>query len=88
VYIALKISAIPEKIVKYLQIIGSSAFGIYLIHPFILGILAAIFHKIGFDFNNWLYYPVFFLLVLNLSLVFIYAMNKVPYHEYIIGSLR
>jgi len=47
-----------------------------------------LFIKLGFDVNNWLFFPVVFALVLGLSLAFVYLMNKVPYHEYIIGSSR
>jgi len=89
-FIALKISEIiPNNLTKFIHIIGRYSFGIYLIHFFILLILTSIlFPKIGFDMNNWLFYPVVFTLVLSLSLVLVYIINKVPYHEYIIGSLR
>ena len=89
-YTALKISeVIPNKISKFVQIIGKYSFGIYLIHFFILLILTSIlFPKIGFDVNNWLFYPVVFTLVLSVSLAFVYIIKKVPYHEYIIGSSR
>ena len=88
-YCALKISEmIPNMNTKGLQIIGRYSFGIYLIHAFILTALRTILSKVGFNINNWLFYPVVYILVLSMSLVFIYILNKVPYHEYIIGSSR
>jgi surface polysaccharide O-acyltransferase-like enzyme len=63
--------------------------GIFLIHAFILYALESVlFIKLGFDVNNGLLYPVVFALVLAFSMAFVYLLNKVPYHEYIIGSSR
>jgi membrane-bound acyltransferase YfiQ involved in biofilm formation len=89
-YFALKISEmIPNVNTKGLQIIGNYSFGIYLVHAFIIYALTdGILPKIGFNMNNWLFYPVVCILVLSMSLVFVYVMNKVPYYEYIIGSVR
>jgi probable poly-beta-1,6-N-acetyl-D-glucosamine export protein len=89
-YISLKISErVPNIFTKYFQIIGKYSFGIYLIHAFILFVLASIlFPKIGFDVNNWMFYPIVFTLVLILSLASVYIINKFPYHQYIIGSSR
>jgi surface polysaccharide O-acyltransferase-like enzyme len=90
VFIALKISEmVPSGSTRLLHVIGSYSMGIFLIHAFILYALESVlFIKLGFDVNNWLFFPVVFALVLGLSLVFVYLMNKVPYHEYIIGSSR
>ena len=89
-FIALKISEKnPDTITKCLRIIGNYSFGIYLIHGFIVYALTSILlPKIGFEVNNWLFYPIVFILVLNMSLVFVYLINKVPYHEFIIGNIR
>jgi probable poly-beta-1,6-N-acetyl-D-glucosamine export protein len=89
-YLALIISNMNPNIgIKFLQKIGNYSFGIYLIHGFILFTLViVIFPKFGFNANNWLFYPVVFALVLSLSLLFVYFMNKVPYHEYVIGNVR
>jgi probable poly-beta-1,6-N-acetyl-D-glucosamine export protein len=89
-YLSVKISEmIPNKTTRCLQFIGVYSFGIYLIHAFILlGLRLVIFPIIAFNLNNWLFYPIVFTLVLILSMVFVYIINKVPYHEYIIGSSR
>jgi surface polysaccharide O-acyltransferase-like enzyme len=90
VFTALKISEMtPNYITKSLRIVGNYSMGIYLIHTFIQhALVLGLYQKIGFDINNWLFFPVDFTLVLSLSLAFVYIMNKVPYHEYIIGSSR
>lgn len=87
---ALKISEMNSTtITKSMHIIGKYSFGIYLVHGFILLFLTSIlFPKIGFDMNNWLFYPIVFSLVLSLSLSLVYIINKVPYYEYIIGSSK
>jgi surface polysaccharide O-acyltransferase-like enzyme len=89
-YLALKISEIiPNIMTKFLQKIGNYSFGIYLIHAFILyALIQVLFPRLGFDMNNWLFYPITFMLVLSLSLTFVFLISKFPYHEYIIGSLR
>ena len=89
-YFAVKMSAIiPDRITQSMQIIGNYSFGIYLVHAFIFFALAMIiFPAIGFDLNNWLYYPIIFTLVVILSLGLVYGISKLPYHEYVIGSLK
>jgi len=90
IFTALKISEmIPDGTTKLLRTIGSYSMGIFLIHAFILYTLESVmFIRLGFDVNNWLFFPIIFALVLGLSMAFVYLMNKVPYHEYIIGSSR
>ena len=90
VFTALKISEmVPSGTTRLLHIIGSYSMGIFLIHAFILYALESVlFTKLGFDVNNGVFFPVVFALVLGLSMAFVYVMNKVPYHEYIIGSSR
>ena len=89
-FVALKIPEItPNKITQTLKIIGNYSFGIYLVHPFVLYITASIvLPKIGFDMNNWMFFPVVLTLVLGVTSAIVYLMNKVPFHEYVIGSLR
>ena len=89
-FLALKFSEKnPNRFTKCLKIIGNYSFALYLIHFFISFILPSkLLPIIGFDMNNWLFYPIVFTLVLSLSLCSIYIINKFPYHEYVIGTLR
>ena len=89
-YLAVKISEMmPDRMTGLFQIIGRNSFGIFLIHGFVLSVvLAVVFPKIGFTPEGWLFYPVAFILDLGLTLVVVYAIKKVPWHEYIIGSSR
>jgi probable poly-beta-1,6-N-acetyl-D-glucosamine export protein len=89
-FIALKFTEIiPNKCTRCMKLIGNYSFGIYLVHVFVLhGIALILFPKIGFDMNNWLFFPISYILVLTISLASVYIINKFPYHEYIIGRLR
>lgn len=73
---------------KLLDKIGHYSFGIYLVHAFILYMLALVFPMFGFDWNNWFYYPVIFCLTLILSYISVEIIQKIPYSKYIIGSTR
>jgi probable poly-beta-1,6-N-acetyl-D-glucosamine export protein len=78
-----------NEINKIVKIIGNYSFGIYLVHVFVVyGVASILLPKVGLDMNNWLFYPIVFTLVLIISLAFLSIINKLPYHEYIIGSLR
>jgi probable poly-beta-1,6-N-acetyl-D-glucosamine export protein len=88
-YCGLKISAMnPDNITRFFQRIGNNSFGIFLVHGFFLSIFTLVSPKMGFDWNNWLFYPVAFTLVLSLSIALVFLLNKVPGHEYIIGRAR
>lgn len=71
-----------------LEKIGHYSFGIYLVHAFILYMIILVFSHFGFDWNNWLFYPLTFILTLILSYFSVEVIQKLPYHEYIIGSTR
>ena len=87
VFVALKISEVNQNMLtKPLQIIGNFSFGIYLVHVFILVILASvIFPKVGLNSNNFLFFPIVFFLVLIFSICAVYILKRVPCHEFIIG---
>ncbi len=79
----------PGILTTFVQTTGSNSFGIFLIHGFVLTALTAIvFPKIGLTVLSWLFYPVAFVLDLGLTLIVVYAIKAVPFHEYIIGSSR
>jgi surface polysaccharide O-acyltransferase-like enzyme len=89
-FTALKFSEMrPNRITELVGVIGNYSFGIYLIHVFILyALVTGILPDLGFTVNNWLFFPVVFTLVLTLSMVFVFIVNKIPYHEFIIGSVK
>ncbi|MBP2146268.1 peptidoglycan/LPS O-acetylase OafA/YrhL [Methanofollis sp. W23] len=76
-----KVSAVLEKIGRY-------SFGIYLVHAFILCTIVPVFTRLGFDWNDWLFYPVTFVLTLVLSYLAVEVIRRVPYSTYLIGSTR
>ena len=73
---------------RLLKKIGSYSFGIYLTHAFMLYIIALVFPRLGFDWNNWLFYPLTCVMTLFLSYLAVEALQKLPYSEYLIGSTR
>lgn len=70
------------KIIDYL---GSYSFAIYLIHVLFIFVFKIIFPKIGFGYDNVLFYPVVFILTLGCSVVSTKIIQSIPSSEYIIG---
>lgn len=73
---------------RLLEIIGHYSFGIYLVHAFILYVIVLVFSQFGFDWNNWLFYPLAFCLTLILSILSVEVIQQFPYSKNIIGSTR
>jgi peptidoglycan/LPS O-acetylase OafA/YrhL len=74
---------------KRLQIIdklGSYSFSIYLIHAMLLALIVLALSKIGFNWNNLLFYPYAFALTLILSIFSVKIFEQIPYGNYIIGK--
>lgn len=74
------------KSLDLLENIGKYSFGIYLVHALILYVIILAFQQFGFDWNNWLFYPLVCILTLVLSYLCVEIIRKFPYNEYIIGS--
>ena len=70
---------------KWLLLIGSYSFGIFLIHPFFLSCISYVLGFIGITSLNGIYYPILFVSVLMCSMIFVWIMQKIPFHKYIIG---
>jgi len=73
---------------KRLQIIdklGSYSFPIYLVHAIILNLIVLVLSKIGFTWNNLLFYPCVFVLTLILSIFSVKIFEQIPYGKYIYG---
>ena len=73
---------------RLLEKIGHYSFGIYLVHAFVLYVIVLAFSRFGFDWNNWLFYPLAFCLTLILSILSVEIIQQLPYSKYIIGSTR
>lgn len=87
-YIALNIPSSKRVEFKVLDKIGTYSFGIYLIHAFILEIIILSFPLVGFDWNNWLFYPLTCSITLILSYLSVDLIQRIPYSKYIIGSTK
>ena len=87
-YISLNIVSSRSAALKLLEKIGAYSFGIYLIHAFILYIIVLTFPRFGFDWNNWLFYPLICIITLVLSYLSVEVLQKFPYSEYLIGSTK
>jgi peptidoglycan/LPS O-acetylase OafA/YrhL len=86
--ISLKIVSNEGATFRLLEKIGHYSFGIYLVHAFILYVIVMVFSRFGFDWNNWLFYPLTFCLTLILSILSVVFIQKFPYSKYIVGSTR
>ncbi|MFZ2497819.1 acyltransferase [Methanosarcina sp.] len=66
--ISLKFASIRNKYTDIILSVGQHSFGIYLIHVFFMQIIIEIIYPhLGIDYNQWIFYPVLFLLTLLLS---------------------
>ena len=77
-------NSITTKNLKVVDFISKYSYGIYLVHVLVLFYLS----KIGIDFslmNPIFSIPLVTLLCLSLSTLIIYAVNKLPYGNYISG---
>lgn len=86
--IALYFVSHRSKVSAVLDTIGHYSFGIYLVHAFILCTIVPVFSRLGFDWNNWLFYPVTFVLTLVLSYLAVEVIQRIPYSTYLIGNTR
>jgi len=86
--ISLHLVSRRTRVFTLLEKIGHYSFGIYLIHAFFLYVFVLVLPRFGFDWNNWLFYPLIFCLTLILSCLSVEFIQKLPYSKYIIGSTR
>lgn len=66
--------------------LGSYSFQIYLVHAILLNLIVLLLSKIGFTWNNLLFYPCVFVLTLILSLFSVKTFEQIPYGKYIFGK--
>ncbi len=86
--IALHLVSHRTRRVAFLEKIGHYSFGIYLVHAAFVSLFIFVFPYAGFGWDNWLFYPVTFSLVLILSYLTVEILQKLPYSKYIIGTSR
>jgi len=76
------------KILRILQVLANSSYGIYLIHPFIVSIISEVL-GVSIDslrINVYLYNLTFFTIVLVISILITSAIIKIPKIRIIIGG--
>ena len=86
--LSLYLTANRTKNVRFLEKIGHYSFGIYLVHASFVSLFVVVFPCVGFDWNDWLFYPVTCCLVLILSYLSVEILQKLPFSQYIIGTTR
>lgn len=74
---------------KTISLIGRYSFGIYLIHPLYMTIIATlIFPHFSIDFNHLIFYPILFISTFILSYFSVYLTSYLPHSEILIGIKR
>ena len=72
-------------IASSIYLLGKYSFGIYLIHVFFIRIAIKLFGYVNIDFNNWIFYPLLFIITIVLSLFSTYFISYFPYGKLIVG---
>ncbi len=70
---------------KVVYRIGDYSFGIYLIHIFFNQYAIKILKNNTIDYNNWVFYPIVFVLTVVFSYLSVRLISYIPYSDYIIG---
>jgi len=71
---------------KVVSRIGDYSFGIYLIHIFFNQYAITIFKNNAIDYNNWVFYPIVFVVTVVSSYLAVRLISYIPYSYYIIGT--
>jgi len=75
-------------ITRIMYCLGSLSFGIYLVHVFVIRFFDPLLERIGMTPEDYLYYPVLFVVVLAVSYFFVHVINYLPFSKYIVGHAR
>ncbi len=71
---------------RFILLAGSFSYGMYLIHPLIMGVLSKlVFSPTGLGPESMLYYLLMFALTLAGSMAAVWIIRKIPGNKYIIG---
>lgn len=77
-----------KKPLRCMSYIGNNSFAIYIVHATILCAIVIFFSKLGFNWENILFYPAIFILTIILSVICIECIKKLPKNEYLIGKVN
>lgn len=84
--ISLNISNTKNKYSNIILSLGKYSFGIYLIHVLYIQIIVeTIYPFFGISYNQWIFYPVLFILTILLSYESVHQIAHSPYSEIIVG---
>lgn len=70
---------------KVVSRIGEYSFGIYLIHIFFNQSAIKILKGMAIDYDNWIFYPIVFVVTVILSYFAVRLISYMPYSYYLIG---
>lgn len=70
---------------KVVSRIGDYSFGIYLIHIFFNQSAITILKGMAIDYNNWIFYPIVFVVTVIFSYLAVRLISYMPYSYYLIG---
>ncbi|MBD3215183.1 MAG: acyltransferase family protein [Candidatus Lokiarchaeota archaeon] len=88
IIIYFKLSRKIKKIKPILVLFGKYSFGIYLIHGAINLKMIEILYNNSITINNWVFYPLLFILTFSTSYLIAFSINLIPGSRYIIGKVR
>lgn len=77
-----------KKIKPIFTTFGRFSFSIYLIHGYINLRMISILFNNSITYNNWLYYPLLFILTFSTSYFLAFSINLLPSSQYLIGKVR
>lgn len=70
---------------KVIHRMGDYSFGIYLIHIFFNQYAIRVLQNKAIDYNNWVFYPIVFVVTLVFSYLAVRLISYIPYSYYILG---
>lgn len=66
--------------------VGRAAFGIYLLHLFVLGAIVAVLVSLGIRWDDLIFYPIELFALVVLSYLLVRLISRLPHSEWIVGK--
>lgn len=82
-YLSTKLSNIP----RFFVFISKYSFGIYLFHPFFLGVYASLLSRLPLSIPPLLLIPTLFFGSILFSIIIVYLFNKMPFGAFLVGKV-